>query len=164
MPDELPRYAAELRHLVGLYSATLARIDHPAAHRRPEPGKWSVAEIVGHLVDSASNNHQRFVRGRWQSELVFPGYDQDEWVAAQRYQDAEWEDLVELWRAFNVHIAHVMERTPAEVRRREYIRHNLDEVGFRPTTAGTPGTLDWFMEDYVEHLKHHLKQIDALLS
>ena len=157
-------YAAELRRLVDAYGARLAGLDDSVVHRRPGHEKWSVAEIIGHLVDSASNNHQRFVRGRWQDDLTFPGYDQDVWVASQRYQDAEWHTLVELWRTFNLHLAHVMERMPAEVRKKQYIRHNLDQVGFRPMMAGTPATLDWFMEDYVEHLKHHLKQIDAILA
>jgi hypothetical protein len=132
--------------------------------RRPAPGKWSVAEIVGHLIDSASNNHQRFMRARWQDTLVFPGYGQDDWVAAQRYQDADWRTLVELWRGFNLHLADVMHHTPADVRETVYINHNFDQIAFRPMTAGTPATLGWFMEDYVEHFKHHLKQIDALLA
>jgi hypothetical protein len=161
---EEPAYASELRRLVGLYWMSLGKLDELTAHRRPVPGKWSIAEVIGHLVDSASNNHQRFLRGRWQDDLVFVGYDQDAWVAAQRYQDADWQTLLELWRAFNLHIAHVMERTPAEIRRKPYISHNLHRVGFREIAATTPATLDWFMEDYVEHLKHHLKQIDALLQ
>ena len=159
----MPAYAAELRRLVNQYSVSLGMLDNPTVHHRPAPGKWSIAEIIGHLVDSASNNHQRFVRGRWQDDLVFSGYDQDLWVSAQRYQDAEWQSLILLWQTFNLHIAHVMEHTPAEVRQKQYMEHNLDQVGFRPRTADTPATLDWFMEDYVEHLKHHLKQVDALL-
>jgi len=104
------------------------------------------------------------VRVRWQEEFVFPGYDQDEWVAAQRFQDADWVTLLELWRTFNLHLADLMEHTPAATRKKAYIRHNLDQIGFRPMKAGNPATLDWFMEDYVEHFKHHLKQIDALLA
>ena len=164
MANTPPPCAEELRRLVGLYNVSLGLLDERTVRRRPAPGKWSVAEIIGHLVDSASNNHQRFVRGRWQDDVVFTGYDQDVWVSAQRYQDEEWHVVLQLWWSFNLHIAHVMERTPAEVRAKAYTRHNLDEVGFRPMTAGTPATLDWLMEDYVEHLKHHLKQVDALLA
>lgn len=156
-------HASELRRLTRDYSRRLAAADDAAVRRRPAPGKWSIAEIVGHLVDSASNNHQRFNRARSQDSLVFPGYAQDDWVAAQRYQEADWETLVQLWSAFNLHLADVMERTPAPIRQKSYINHNFDQVAFRPMAAGTPATLDWFMEDYVEHLKHHLKQIDALL-
>jgi hypothetical protein len=64
---------------------------------------------------------------------------------------------------FNLHLASVMEGMSAAERKREYIKHNFDEVGFRPLPAGRPATLDWFMEDYVEHFRHHLQQVDALL-
>jgi hypothetical protein len=158
----MPTHASELRRLVREYSAHLASVDEPAARRRPAPGKWSIAEIIGHLIDSASNNHQRFNRARSQDSLVFPGYAQDEWVAAQRYQDADWNTILRLWSAFNLHLADVMERTPAAVRQKSYINHNFDQIAFRPMAPGTPATLDWFMEDYVEHCKHHLTQIDAL--
>jgi hypothetical protein len=82
----------------------------------PAPGKWSPREIVGHLIDSASNNHRRFVLAQQQEDLVFSGYAQDAWVAAQRYQDAPWEELVSLWRQFNLHLARVMEAAPASDR------------------------------------------------
>jgi hypothetical protein len=164
MPEALPAYATELRRLVTDYTERLSTLPNAAVRRRPAAGKWSIAEIIGHLIDSASNNHQRFVRGRWQDALVFTGYEQDDWVAAQRYQDADWGTLIDLWRAFNLHLASVMEHTPAGERTREYIKHNFDQVAFRPMPVGAPATLDWFMEDYVEHLKHHLRQVDALLS
>ena len=157
-------YAAELRRLVTDYAARLSKLPQSITHRRPAPGKWSIAEIIGHLVDSASNNHQRFIRGRWQDSLVFTGYEQDEWVAAQGYQDANWIELVELWKGYNHHIARVMELMPAAARNKAYSRHNLGEVAFRPISTEIPATLDWFMQDYVEHLKHHLRQIDALLT
>ena len=164
MPDDRPFYAGELRGLVVRYADRLAPLEEAIVRRRPSPGKWSIAEIIGHLVDSASNNHQRFLRGRWQDSLVFPGYAQDDWVAAQGYQEADWKRLITLWQAFNLHLADVMERTPAAEREKRYIKHNFDQVAFRPMTTGTPATLDWFMEDYVEHFKHHLRQIDALLA
>jgi len=164
MREELPAYAAELRRLVTAYGERLSSLPQSVLRRRPAPGKWSIAEIIGHLVDSASNNHQRFIRGRWQDALVFSGYEQDDWVTAQRYQEADWRTVLDLWKAFNLHIAWVMEQTPAVERKKEYIKHNFDQIAFRPMPVGAPATLDWFMEDYVEHLKHHLKQVDALLS
>lgn len=77
---------------------------------RPEPGEWSVKEIVGHLIDSASNNHQRFVRLQLADGLVFPDYspDNNSWVAIQNYQVAHWDDLLTLWRHFNLHLARVI--------------------------------------------------------
>jgi hypothetical protein len=160
----MPSPATDLRRLVRQYSSRLAGVDDATVRRRPAPGKWSIAEIVGHLIDSASNNHQRFNRARSQDSLVFPGYAQDDWVAAQGYQAADWIMLLQLWTAFNLHLADVMERTPAAVRQKSYINHNFDQIAFRPVAAGTPATLEWFMEDYVEHFRHHLTQIDALLT
>jgi hypothetical protein len=164
MPEDHPAYVAELRRLVDNYAGRLSGLPEPTIRRRPAPGKWSLAEIIGHLVDSASNNHQRFVRGPQQDSLVFPGYAQDEWVTAQGYQDTDWKALLELWRGYNLHLARVMERMPAADRKKSYMKHNFDQVAFRPLPAGQPATLEWFMEDYVEHFKHHLRQIDALLA
>jgi uncharacterized damage-inducible protein DinB len=137
----------------------LMGLDDERTARRPAPGKWSPREILGHLIDSASNNHQRFVRARWQRDLVFTGYDQDEWVEAQRYQAAPWSDLVTLWTSFNQHLARVMAASPATIRQAPHQTHNFDHIAYRPVPAGQPATLEYFMDDYVRHLEHHLRQI-----
>jgi hypothetical protein len=129
-----------------------------ASAARPAPGKWSPREIIGHLVDSASNNHQRFVRGQFQDELVFPGYAQEDWVAAGRYADAPWEDLVTLWRTFNLQLVRVMAGMPDEVRLRPRANHSLAAIGVE-VAPGEPGRLDDIMRGYVAHLQHHLRQI-----
>ncbi len=158
----MPDYAADLRATVISASASLAAMTDEAAGRRPAPGKWSPKEIIGHLVDSAANNHQRFVRAQLQDDLIFPGYAQDDWVRVQGYQGAPWQDLVALWQFYNLHIARVIEAMPDEVRLRERRRHNLDELAWQPVSAGAPATLDYFMRDYVLHLHHHLRQIGPL--
>jgi hypothetical protein len=152
----------ELRTMVEWAAPLLLSLSESESASRPAPGKWSPKEIVGHLIDSASNNHQRFVRAQLQDDLIFDGYDQDAWVATQRYQDAAWPELVWLWRIFNLHIAHVMRTVPADVRTRARSRHNLHQLAFRTFRADEPATLDDLMEDYVEHLKHHLHQIPGL--
>jgi DinB superfamily len=154
-----PPYAAELVTIVDETAPKLLAIGDEASATRPAPGKWSPREIVGHLIDSASNNHQRFVRAQFQDALTFAGYDQDAWVAHQRYQDAPWPELVALWASFNRHLARVMASVPDGARRKPFARHNLHELAFRPLPANEPATLDYFMQDYVEHLKHHLRQI-----
>jgi uncharacterized damage-inducible protein DinB len=155
----MPACALDLTNAVDAALPRLQAIDEAATLRRPAPGKWSAREIVGHLVDSASNNHQRFVRAVFQDDLVFAGYDQDAWVEAQRYQDARWDDLLSLWAGFNRHLARVMTATSEQVRRQPRARHNFDSIAFRPIPATTPATLEYFMEDYVLHLRHHLGQI-----
>jgi DinB superfamily len=167
MPDSRPvvaDYIGDLRTTVTSASAVLAAVDEAAAARRPGPGKWSAKEVLGHLVDSAANNHQRFVRAQFQDDLVFQGYDQERWVAVQRYQDAAWPSLIRLWREWNLHLAHVMAAMPDSVRLREHTHHNLHQLAWRPVPAGAPTTLDYFMRDYVGHLHHHLRQIGALLD
>jgi hypothetical protein len=157
-------YAEDLRATVVRVAAQLLTVPEDEAARRPAPGKWSAKEIIGHLVDSASNNHQRFVRARFQDALVFDGYEQEAWVDAQRYQDAPWNDLVLLWREFNLHLARVMESTPEDMRLRQRARHNLDRIAWQPVPADRPATLDYFMRDYVSHLHHHLRQVERALA
>ncbi len=156
-----PEYATELAMLVERVAQSLLALPEEVAARRPAPGKWSAKEIVGHLVDSASNNHGRFVRAQWTDDLVCPTYDQDAWVASQRYQEAPWPQLVALLREMNRQIARVMVAIPERDRLRPRARHNLGEIAFRPVPPDVPATLDWFMRDYVDHFKHHLRQLVA---
>ena len=152
-------YADDLAATVIAAAASLATMSDQSAALRPGPGKWSPKEVIGHLIDSAAHNHQRFVQAQLQDDLVFPGYAQDAWVAAERYRDAPWQNLLTLWRAYNLHIAWLMAAVPDEVRLRERRQHNLHELAWQPVPAATPATLDYFMRDYVNHLHHHLRQI-----
>jgi hypothetical protein len=131
------------------------------ASARGVPGAWSAKETVGHLIDSAANNHQRFVRAQFRDDLDFEGYAQDEWIAAQHYQDAPWPRLVELWRLYNLHLLHVVSRIPAGVLNAPRRPHSLDRIAFRLVGEREAATLGYLIRDYVEHLKHHLGQIRA---
>jgi hypothetical protein len=71
-------------------------------------------------------------------------------------------DLVDLWELYNHLLARVMRLVPDATRHAEPSRHNLDQLAFRPPAGGAPITLEYFMADYVEHMKHHLRQVDAL--
>jgi DinB superfamily len=152
-------YVDEFRSVIDHATPALLGLTDAQSVQHPAPGKWSPREVIGHLIDSASNNHQRFVRAKSQNDLVLVGYDQDAWVALQKYQEEPWVELVTLWRAFNVHLAHVMTAIPGSVRDRPHGRHNLHEINWRPVPADRPATLDNLMEDDVAHLKHHLRQI-----
>ena len=151
--------AVRLRSVLEEATPRLRSISEAEASRPLAPGGWSAREVVGHLVDSACNNHQRFVRAQFSSDLVFAGYDQDAWVAAQAYRESPWLELIDLWSLYNRHLARVMEVAPESVRRRAVRRHNLDEIAWAPVPSDTPATLDGFMADYVDHLEHHLRQI-----
>lgn len=148
-----------LRSLVAEAVPKLENLGAGDTATRPEPTAWSPRELLGHLVDSAANNHQRFVRARFQDDLVFPGYDQDAWVEAQAYAQAPWDELVVLWKAYNLHLARVMDQVPDHVRHRAHARHNLDAISWLPVAADRPATLAELMEDYVAHLEHHLESL-----
>lgn len=123
------------------------------------PGKWSCKETIGHLIDSATNNHQRFVRAQFTNDLVFHGYDQEQWVISQHYNDEPWEHLINLWKLYNLHLAHIMDGVSPEIRDQLRTEHTLDKIAFRTVEASVPASLDYLMRDYIEHLKNHLDQI-----
>ena len=126
----------------------LRKITDSDSQQIASPEKWSKKQVLGHLIDSAANNHQRFVRAQLGQELAFPGYEQEGWVAVQRYQDESWDALVALWQHYNRHLLHVMEHVPSAQLSRRCVIGDSDAV-----------TLEFLMKDYVVHLKHHLEQI-----
>jgi len=152
-------YINQLQSVVERSTPVLLGLSEADSARHPAPGKWSPREVLGHLIDSASHNHQRFVRARFQDDLVFQGYEQDGWVSAQAYQESPWAELVALWRTYNLHVARVMALVPEPVRTRVHHRHNLDDIAWHTVAPGEPTTLDYLMGDYVDHLTHHLRQI-----
>jgi hypothetical protein len=149
---------ARWQHSVTQAATDLRRLSDAQARRHPAPGKWSVKEIVGHLIDSAANNHRRFVEGQFQDTLIFPRYAQDAWVTGQRYQEAAWLSLVELWAGYNDHLIHVVRGIPSAVLHQPRPAHNLDELGWRPVPRTEPATLGYLIKDYVAHLEHHVAQ------
>jgi hypothetical protein len=140
-----------VRHLEQILADALQRlkqISEAQSEERSASGKWSRKEILGHLIDSASNNHQRFVRTQLSKEVSFPGYAQTQWVETQGYQSESWENLIQLWAGFNRHILHLISHIS------EDRADNHCVVG-----AGPPMTLRFLVEDYIRHLEHHLAQI-----
>ena len=113
-------------------------------------GGWSRKQVLGHLIDSASNNHQRFVRATLQGSLEFPRYDQDGCVRVQAVQNVPWSLLVSLWTDYNLYLAHVIANLPAD-KLNAHCKISEDE----------PVTLRFLAEDYLTHLLHHLSQIGA---
>jgi DinB family protein len=144
--------AEQLRQIVSETALRLSAVSEAEALRKPGAEKWSRKEILGHLIDSASNNHQRFVRAQFTARLEFPGYTQNQWNAAQRYQEEPWFQLVELWASYNRHIAHVIDGISAEA------SSHLCVIG----EGAQPVTLGFLVQDYVSHMLHHLRQIDAI--
>lgn len=149
----------DFRSTLAAESVRLLAISDKDASRKPAPDKWSPKEVIGHLIDSASNNHGRFVRASLSDDMVFPGYDQDAWVGVQRYNELAWRELVSLWLSFNAHIAAVVERIPSDRLSLQRTTHNLDKLAWKAVPRDQPVTLEYFIRDYLGHLKHHLAQI-----
>jgi hypothetical protein len=146
--------AADLHAAIGDALQLFQQVDETRTTRRVKPDAWCAREVLGHLIDSACNNHRRFVVGQSPSITQFDGYNQDEWVARQHYDKVPWRELVALWTAYNRHLAHVIGCTP-------------DAAAAR-TALGPDGVAEvsvaFLMEDYVTHLRHHLAQIRDLLT
>ena len=145
--------ASELRIIAASFSEELRAAGSDAAAHRPVAGTWSPKEVLGHLIDSAANNHQRFVRAQQAEALTFPGYEQNQWVSAQGYQDADWAHLVGLWTHLNLHLADVIERIPPS-------KYSV------PCAIGGDAAvpLEAIVIGYRNHLHHHIAQIRERLS
>lgn len=141
--------AQSLLDIVNNLEPALRGIPEAEAAVKPSPLKWSRKEILGHLIDSACNNQQKFVRTILaDTQAVMPGYDQDAWVNAQQYNAQSWNDSITLWAAFNRHLAHIIRHVEPSK-----LDHSILIGGHGPYT------LEFMMADYIEHLKHHLLQI-----
>lgn len=136
------------RSILDVEHRALRAIPDARAALCPAGMTWSRKQILGHLIDSASNNHQRFVRAQLQREMKFPPYVQDRWAAAQACDERPWHDLVDLWHGFNRHLLHVAARIPEAA---------LDNVCI--VSDDEPSSLRHHVTDYVVHLRHHLGQI-----
>jgi hypothetical protein len=152
------KFLEDFRHTVANGKARLLAIPADDA-RLGEPGHWSPKQIVGHLIDSAANNHQRFVCAQSTHDLICQGYDQDAWVTTQKYNDEPWADLVQLWASYNLHLAHVISVMPEETLTRIRTEHNLDQIAWTAVDKASPTTLEYFIRDYAGHMRHHLSQI-----
>ena len=158
-PQEMTAFLDDFRKTIKSASSRLLEIPEDISERPRAEGKWSPKQVIGHLIDSATNNHQRFVRAQFTDELVFPGYAQEDWLRVQNYHQESWRDLVQLWKLYNQHIAHLMSFVPDETRTKLRAKHNLHEIASELIREDEPVTLDFFMRDYVDHMKKHLEQI-----
>jgi hypothetical protein len=139
---------AHFEDLLNTVPRRLVDLAEDAVARKPAPNRWSKKEILGHLIDSAANNHQRFVRGQGTPRLELPTYEQEFWVATQAYATEPWPDLVNLWLLFNRHLLHVVKAMPAAA-----LSHELVIDG-RPAV-----TLEALVADYLRHMDNHVAQL-----
>jgi len=140
--------AAELAGVIERSAPALRQIADRDASAPVLPGGWSRKQAIGHLIDSASNNHQRWVRAALAGDLVWPGYDQDGCVSVQAFQEAPWPMLLDAWEGMNRLLVHVLAHLPAP-------------AASAPCRIGdhAPVPLEELAHQYVTHLQHHLDQL-----
>ncbi|MEC0243683.1 DinB family protein [Paenibacillus dokdonensis] len=138
-----------LNHWIAEVPVKFNILPEPELSIRPQPHKWSKKEILGHLCDSAQNNLQRFIRAQYEEQpQTVIKYDQEQWVKLMGYQDLPFDQVLSLWVSLNKQVAAVIEKT----------QENHLQKGY-PLSEGQIVTLGWLIDDYVDHLEHHLKQI-----
>lgn len=130
----------------------MERTPEELAHVRLREGAWTLAEIVGHLIDSACNNHQRFVRLRFGDLESFPGYDAEPWISAQCYGAMDFCKLAQLWARFNEYLLELVLSTPQ------------DALGNVWKTPDGDAALAFLMEDYYAHMHRHVEHYAERLA
>jgi DinB superfamily len=145
MTADLSRGLAQTieRELPSLRSLGDERASLPRA-----PGKWCPKEELGHLIDSAANNHIRFVGGALASEFRGPGYAQNDWVRLHGYSAMSWDAIVDFWFAYNQFLTGLIHRIPDS---------RLETKCLISTNR--PVTLGFLIEDYILHMQHHIDQL-----
>ena len=125
----------------------LLELDQTTLSEKPSPGKWSKKEIIGHLIDSATNNHHRFVRGQYE-ELPTITYDQNKWNENNYYQHIDSSQIIAFWTAYNRQLLELIKRIPE------------NKLGYKVNTGSDNSyTIEFLIHDYVQHLEHHLRQV-----
>jgi len=144
---------SSLRHILQVVPQRLTALPVSHVDRKATPTSWSPKEELGHLLDSAANNHQRIVRAQMEDKIALPGYEQDRWVAIHAYQQRDWNELIQLWTALNRQLLAAADAVQDSV-----WSHTLS-IG-----AAQPVTLQFVFEDYIRHVLHHLEHIGIQVS
>jgi len=139
-----------LHQLVLHNTALFFDIPEAKAGEAREGRTWTRKQELGHLIDSAMNNHNRIVRAALHGEYTGPFYDADGWVDINAYAELPWVTVITLWRDLNVQLARVIARIP------ENWLSSPCHIGDNP-----PATLEWLIADYSAHMQHHLSKILA---
>ncbi|HEY5591479.1 MAG TPA: DinB family protein [Paludibacter sp.] len=115
----------------------------------------TIKQILGHLIDSAANNHQRMVRLQYNEKLIFPDYQQDNdlWIALQDYQNEDWNTIIQLWKFYNIHMIQVIKSI-------DQSKLNNSWQSFEDVTV----TLQQMIEGYLGHIDLHLSEIQELID
>lgn len=109
------------------------------------PDKWTLKDMVGHLIDSASNNHQRFVRLQIDRKISIPGYDAEEWVGVSNMQNLNYDFVVGFWRMYNDYLLNLIKGIKPESMKNVWV------------PADEEMSLEFLIDDYYAHMEMHLQ-------
>jgi hypothetical protein len=148
----------ELEFLVKTWEPRLYALSEEVISKRRNTQNRNIRQILGHLIDSASNNTHRIIHLHYQtSPISFPDYahfgNNDRWIAIQNYEEENWEQLVGLWKYCNLHLVHLMQNIRPEKLKNEWISALGDHI-----------SLEEMVKDYPRHFKLHLGEIEELLK
>ncbi len=134
-----------LQYLCDTIPNLLFAIDEQVFSAKTNPEKWSKKEIIGHLIDSATNNHHRLVKGQFENTPTIT-YEQNNWNKYNHYQQIDRKQIIIFWTAYNKQLVELMKRIPQDKLENKVQTENLI-------------TLQFIIDDYVEHLEHHMRQV-----
>ena len=152
-------YHNKLDQIISSSAKQIEGLDEMEFSLKSAPDKWSKKEILGHLIDSAYNNHQRFIRAEKQNDYNFQGYDQVEWVKRNNYQSQAKKEVLDTWIYVNKHMSFLIQSIPDHVLNRQIVDHNFNKICMTEFSENKPATLSYLIWDYLFHLEHHLSQI-----
>ena len=158
------RIAAELRAAIEEGTGLFRGVPEERTARRPAADKWCAREVVGHLIDSACNNHRRFIINQDAERLIVDPYEQNVWVARQQYSETPAAELVPMWSAYNAHLARVIQAMPEDVLGRGRGPMGSHRFPYSGLPTADVVTLGHLVQDYVGHIRHHLEQVKELLA
>jgi len=144
---------------IRLYKGKLTAIDGVTASQKTSKKNWSRKENLGHLIDSAVNNHRRFVLMNKKEDMVLDGYNQNLWVASQTYQNRNWLELIQFWQSYNIHLAHIIRNFDDRLFMKPFTSHNLHKIAFNTLQHDEPASISYLANDYVDHMEFHLNRI-----
>ena len=148
--DTVAKSISILEEILTTIPHKLRSIPAEEFNKKPGPDKWSPQEIIGHLIDSATNNHHRFIRAQFEDRPQI-SYDQEKWNEHGYYNTMDGVELITFWESYNRRLSELIRRMPEDMLSREC---RMSEGGLY--------SIGWLFDDYVRHLEHHLGQIEQL--
>jgi len=137
------------------WESKLTQLDKDTISTKRNSQNRTIKQILGHLVDSCANNHHRIIRLQYNTKLTFPDYQQDNdlWIKLQDYQNEDWNNIIQLWKFYNIHMIQVIKSV-------DHSQLNNEWTNFE----GNKVTLEKMIDGYLWHIDLHLDQIEELIN